>query len=131
MTGQQHRKRAFAILAFPARDHIKQVNDGGDIFSHRDAGADMFGGARQDRVGGVEIEFQNLFDVARNKRAVIEMDVRLGIDDARNIIEILQGCTPVTTGFKVDDVGRCAARAHVHATVGDLQIVLVGLIPGS
>ena len=86
MRGEQAAKRALAKFARAAGEFVEEFGDFLYVFGVEEADADVLVGAGGAGVGGVEVDRPGVRAVARHQRAVKEVYVVEGVDEARFII---------------------------------------------
>ena len=86
------------------------------------AAADVLGRAHDRGVAGVEVHLERIGDIARHHRALEEMDVLHDIDDAADVVEVLDGRVAVAA-VRVDHVDGGAGGAEVGALAPGLEVV--------
>ena len=94
-----------------------------DVLGQDEAGADVFCGPGDAGIAGVEIQVPRVGHVARDDRALEEMDVVQPVDQTRQIIEIGQGGFTVFAGVDVNHVHGRAGGAEMDLLAPGLQVV--------
>ena len=84
----------------------------------------MLCGARDASVERVDIEVMPGDHVARRQRALVEMNMLTGVDDAARVIKINQQGLAILLCFRLHDMHRSACRAEIDLVARWLHVVL-------
>ncbi len=114
-------ERSFAPLPLAAGNQVQHLQRGRDVLGLHPAGPHVLGGARDRGVTGVEIHLEGIGYIARDHGALEKMNMLQHIDDAPDVVQVLD-CGFAIHPVRIHDVDRRARSAEVGALAGGLQI---------
>ena len=114
---------AFTPLVFATGDHVQHFEGLLEMLGEHPARADVLGRARHRGVARIEVHLVRIRQIARNDGALEEVDVLHLVDDATDVIQILN--LRLTVGaVGIDHVHGRAGGAEVHLLAPRLEIEL-------
>ncbi len=93
-----------------------------DMFWLDEAGADVLSRPCDAGVAGVQVEVARRDHVARDHRALEEVDVLQRVGQTGHVVEVLQSRFAVGASLGIDDVDRRARSAEVHPRAAELHV---------
>jgi hypothetical protein len=116
-------KRALAPFVFAACHNMQHLQAFAHMVWLDHRGADMLGGACDAGIQRVHVQVAGLHHVPRHHRALEEMNVLAGIDNAGRVIQVDQQRVPVGFCLWLDDVHRSTRRTEMHLRAPRLQVM--------
>ena len=111
-------ERALTPLVFTAGNIVEHLERSFDVLRHDPAATHVLRGGRHCCIAGVEVHLERIGDVARHYGTLEEVDVFHAVDDAADVVQVLNG------GFAVSTV-------DIHHVHGRASGTVVGpLAPG-
>ena len=116
-------ERSFAVFTFPAKRLVKHGDNWRDMISHCKTGADMFGGAAQQRISSVDIKITNISNIGGHTAAGKPTDIIERIDQAGKIIKITQSRWAINPAVQIKCLYGRPACAEKHAITANFNIM--------
>ena len=113
--------RFFGKSSLASRRDVEHSDDRRHMVSGTERCRDRLGRAAHERVGGVDVEIENVLDIRRHATSGEPCDILQFVLQPRKVVKILERGWPVAACLKVHCPDGRAARSEVDPRAADLD----------